>query len=164
MWSRTTGLLRAQRIPAIAQTARQASAQKSFSTTIAAFGLFKDYVTHLKSTSVEEITPAELNAKLTHDPVTGPLPSFHLLDVRETYEWNEEHIPCAVYTGRGCLERDIEGIIPDVQDEIVVYCAGGHRSVLAADSLQKLGYKNVKSLQGGLGQWKNQGMSVQQNN
>ena len=43
---------------------------------------------------------------------------------RETYEWNEEHIPYALYTGRGCLERDVEGIVPDVQDEIVVYCVG----------------------------------------
>jgi rhodanese-related sulfurtransferase len=78
---------------------------------------------------------------------------------RETYEWNEDHIPYATYTGRGNLERDIvsairiidtkEGIVPNVNDEIVLYCAGGFRSLVAADTLIKMGYKNVKSLNGG---------------
>ena len=76
---------------------------------------------------------------------------------RETYEWNEDHIPHAVYTGRGNLERDIEGMVPNVEDEVVLYCAGGFRSLVAADTLKKMGYKNVKSLKGGIGGWKREG-------
>lgn len=86
-----------------------------------------------------------------------------LLDVRETYEWNEQHIPSAVYTGRGCLERDIEGLVPDLKEKIVLYCAAGHRSVVAAHTLQQMGYGNVFSLKGGLQAWKDEGLPLQNN-
>eukprot|EP00842_Homolaphlyctis_polyrhiza_P005569 jgi/Hompol1/6012/HPOL_001463-RA len=116
-------------------------------------GRFTDYVNTIRP-NVKEITAAELNARITANPGQGPPASLHILDCRETYEWNDEHIPFAVYTGRGCLERDIEGIIPDVTDDLVVYCAGGVRSLLAADALQKMGYRNVYSLAGGISAWK----------
>ncbi|KAI8913342.1 Rhodanese-like domain-containing protein [Gorgonomyces haynaldii] len=127
--------------------------RKSFATTAVRRSLFVDYVNKIQP-SVKEITAADLEKKLTSDPVHGPPETLHILDVRETYEWNESHIPNAVYTGRGNLERDIEQLVPDAYDEIVVYCASGKRSVLAADALNKMGYKNVFSLQGGIGQWK----------
>ena len=72
----------------------------------------------------------------------------------ETFEWNEERLPGAIWTGRGTLERDIESYVPDVFDDVVVYCASGKRSILAADALHKMGYKNVSSLQGGISAWK----------
>jgi len=80
--------------------------------------------------------------------------------IRETYEWNEEHIPYAYYTGRGCLERDIESLVPDTTDEIILYCAGGNRSLIAAHNLKEMGYTNVKSLKGGIGEWKRSGKMV----
>ncbi|KAJ3090495.1 hypothetical protein HK102_003525 [Quaeritorhiza haematococci] len=136
--------------------------QRHFSQTPAALGLFKDYVEKVRP-SVKEITAKQLNAKITSDPVKGPPDTLHIFDVRETYEWNEEHIPYAVYTGRGTLERDIEGMVPDPYDEVILYCAGGPRSIVAADTLQKMGYKNVHYLSGGIGGWKQSGLPVSQN-
>jgi rhodanese-related sulfurtransferase len=81
----------------------------------------------------------------------------------ETYEWNERRIANAKYTGRGLLERDIEHIVPDLNDEVVVYCAGGVRSVLAADALQKMGYRNVSSLKGGIGAWAAKDYPIEEN-
>jgi len=77
-----------------------------------------------------------------------------LIDVREDREWDEAHIPGAVHIARGILERDIEKVIPDKKQEIVLYCAGGFRSVLSADSLRKMGYRNVSSMRGGWRAWK----------
>ncbi|KAJ3174388.1 hypothetical protein HDU88_000356 [Geranomyces variabilis] len=134
---------------------------RSFSQTAAARGpLFSAHVASLKK-HVKEISISELNAKLTARP-EGPDAAFHLLDVRETKEWNQGRLPYAVYTGRGCLERDIEGIVADPYDEIVLYCGSGMRSVLAADALQKLGYKNVTSLRGGIGAWTKEGLPLGQ--
>ncbi|KAJ3269479.1 hypothetical protein HDV01_001363 [Terramyces sp. JEL0728] len=130
--------------------------KRAFSSTIASRGLFKDYIAKL-TPNVKEITLEGLKQKIAADPIHGPPKTFHLLDVRETYEWNEDHIPFATYTGRGNLERDIQQIVPDVHDEIVLYCAGGFRSIIAADTLTKMGYKNVSSLKGGIGGWKNDG-------
>ncbi|KAJ3114614.1 1-phosphatidylinositol 4,5-bisphosphate phosphodiesterase delta-4 [Phlyctochytrium bullatum] len=98
---------------------------------------------------------------ISKDPVNGPPPTFHLLDVRETNEWNEDRIPFAVYTGRGCLERDIEQFVPDTYDEIVLYCASGARSLIAADTLRQMGYRNVASLTGGITEWKKSGKKVE---
>ncbi|TPX35469.1 hypothetical protein SmJEL517_g02051 [Synchytrium microbalum] len=149
---------------AAARSSIQTRPSRLFSSSVPVSGLFKDYVKNLESSgTVKEITPAELSAKLTADPVHGAAKTFHLIDVREPYEWNEEHISGATYIGKGVLERDIEGVVPDVYDEVVVYCAGGLRSVIAADSLQKLGYKNVATLQGGIGNFKTQGFNIQQN-
>jgi rhodanese-related sulfurtransferase len=72
-----------------------------------------------------------------------------LIDVREDNEWAAGHARQAIHLGRGILERDIEGIIPDHDAECILYCGGGYRSALAADMVQRMGYKNVASLIGG---------------
>src|SRR4051812_37618341 len=72
--------------------------------------------------------------------------AFDLIDVREESEWKAAHIVGARYLGRGILERDIEGVIPDLDREIVLYCGGGFRSALAADNLKEMGYRNVSSM------------------
>src|SRR5690606_28599526 len=79
--------------------------------------------------------------------------AFHLVDVREESEWAKGHLPGAVHLGRGVLERDIETAIPDPDAEIVLYCGGGYRSVLAADNLRRMGYTNVTSMDGGFRGW-----------
>ncbi|KAH6570016.1 hypothetical protein BASA50_011155 [Batrachochytrium salamandrivorans] len=125
----------------------------AFSVTPTTCGRFADHVSAVRP-NIKEMTVAELNKRLSLDPIHGPPSSLHILDIRETYEWNEEHIPFAIYTGRGNLERDIEGVAPDVYEDVILYCAGGVRSVLAADALQKMGYRNVYSLTGGIAAWK----------
>ena len=72
-----------------------------------------------------------------------------LLDVREESEWNKSHAKNAQYLGKGVLERDLESRFPDKNTEIIMYCGGGYRSALTCDAAQKMGYKNVKSLQNG---------------
>ena len=74
---------------------------------------------------------------------------FHFIDVREDNEYAAEHAAGARHLGRGIIERDIERLIPDRAETIVLYCGGGFRSALAAESLQKMGYANVLSLAGG---------------
>lgn len=83
--------------------------------------------------------------------------SFHLIDVREESEWNDNHLPKAIHLGKGILERDIENMIPDKGAEIILYCGGGYRSALAADNLQKMGYTNVLSMDGGFKGWRDSG-------
>lgn len=78
---------------------------------------------------------------------------FHLLDVREDSEWSQGRAKGAQHMGRGVLERDIEKAFPDKGTPLVLYCGGGFRSALAADSLQKMGYTNVKSMAGGWSAW-----------
>jgi len=78
---------------------------------------------------------------------------YILLDVREDAEWESGHIPSAHHFARGILERDIERAIPEKNSAIVLYCGGDDRSALAADNLQKMGYANVASLDGGLPGW-----------
>ena len=87
--------------------------------------------------------------------------SFHLIDVREESEWQKGHIPTAAHLGKGIIERDIEKTIPDIDAEIILYCGGGYRSALAADNLQKMGYKNVTSMDGGFSGWKEAGYSLE---
>lgn len=87
--------------------------------------------------------------------------SFHLVDVREESEWNAGHLPGAIHLSKGIIERDIEKTIPDHNAEIVLYCGGGFRSALAADNLQKMGYRNVISMDGGFGGWKQAGYSLE---
>jgi rhodanese-related sulfurtransferase len=79
---------------------------------------------------------------------------FHLVDVREDDEWRAGRIRGAIHIGKGVIERDIEAKIPDRDDEIILYCGGGFRSVLAAESLQKMGYTNVISMDGGIREWR----------
>jgi rhodanese-related sulfurtransferase len=87
--------------------------------------------------------------------------SFHLVDVREESEWAAGHLPKAEHLGKGIIERDIEAKIPDTSAEIVLYCGGGYRSALAADNLQKMGYTNVWSMDGGFRGWKDAGLDVE---
>jgi len=77
-----------------------------------------------------------------------------LIDVREDNEWNDGHAEGAVHLGRGIIERDIIGKFPDKNNELILYCGGGYRSALAADNLQKMGYRNVFSMAGGWTAWK----------
>ncbi len=78
---------------------------------------------------------------------------FTLIDVREDNEWTRGHIPGAVHLGRGIIERDIENRNPDKSAELVLYCGGGYRSAMSADNLQKMGYTNVSSMDGGWRGW-----------
>ena len=82
---------------------------------------------------------------------------FMLIDVREESEFAKDHLPCAVHLGKGIIERDIEGRVPDLNTEMVLYCGGGFRSALAADNLQKMGYTNVISMDGGIREWREKG-------
>jgi len=82
---------------------------------------------------------------------------FTLVDVREDSEWAADHLPGAIHLGKGVIERDIEKTVPDTNTELVLYCGGGFRSALAADNLQKMGYKNVISMDGGVRGWREKG-------
>jgi len=79
---------------------------------------------------------------------------FTLVDVREESEFAKDHLPGAVHMGKGVIERDIEARVPDLNAELVLYCGGGFRSALAADNLQKMGYTNVISMDGGIREWR----------
>jgi rhodanese-related sulfurtransferase len=76
-----------------------------------------------------------------------------LVDVREDSEWAQGHLPGATHLGKGVIERDVERFFPDKDDTLVLYCGGGYRSALAGDSLQKMGYTNVISMDGGWRAW-----------
>jgi rhodanese-related sulfurtransferase len=78
---------------------------------------------------------------------------FHLVDVREQDEWARGHLPQAAHLSKGVIERDIETAIPDYDADIVLYCGGGFRSALAADNLQRMGYRRVVSMDGGWRGW-----------
>jgi rhodanese-related sulfurtransferase len=78
---------------------------------------------------------------------------FVLVDVREDHEWANGHLPGAVHMSRGIIERDIELSLPDQNANMILYCGGGFRSVLVAESLQKMGYSNVESMDGGWRGW-----------
>jgi rhodanese-related sulfurtransferase len=79
---------------------------------------------------------------------------FVLVDVREESEFAKDHLPGALHLGKGVIERDIEAQVPDLGTEMVLYCGGGFRSALAADNLQKMGYTNVISMDGGIRDWR----------
>lgn len=81
-----------------------------------------------------------------------------LVDVREDNEWAKGHLPGAVHMGKGVIERDIEKQVPDVRTKLVLYCGGGFRSALVADNLQKMGYTNVESMDGGWRGWTEAGL------
>ncbi len=84
--------------------------------------------------------------------------AFHFVDVREDDEWRAGHARGAVHIGKGVIERDIETKIPNKDDEIVVYCGGGFRSALVAESLGRMGYTNVISMDGGMRGWRDAGL------
>jgi rhodanese-related sulfurtransferase len=85
---------------------------------------------------------------------------IYLVDTREESEWARGHIPGAIHLGKGVIERDIEKAIPDKDGKIVLYCGGGFRSALAADNLQKMGYRNVISMDGGWRGWTEAGFPI----
>jgi rhodanese-related sulfurtransferase len=82
---------------------------------------------------------------------------FLLIDVREESEYAKDHLPGAIHLGKGIIERDIEQQVPNLDAEMVLYCGGGFRSALAADNLQKMGYTNVISMDGGIRDWREKG-------
>jgi len=79
---------------------------------------------------------------------------FLLVDVREESEFAKDHLPGALHLGKGVIERDIEARVPELNAEMILYCGGGFRSALAADNLQKMGYTNVISMDGGIRGWR----------
>jgi rhodanese-related sulfurtransferase len=81
-----------------------------------------------------------------------------LIDVREDNEWANGHLPGAVHMGKGIIERDIEQRVPDTSTKLVLYCGGGFRSALAGENLQKMGYTNVESMDGGWRGWVDAGL------
>lgn len=86
---------------------------------------------------------------------------FVLIDVREESEWARGHLPGAIHLGKGILERDIEERVPEAGTKLILYCGGGFRSALSADNLQKMGYTNVESMDGGWRGWLEAGYPTQ---
>jgi rhodanese-related sulfurtransferase len=84
-----------------------------------------------------------------------------LVDVREDDEWAKGRVAGAIHLGKGVIERDVEETIPDKTREIILYCGGGFRSALSADNLQKMGYRNVVSMDGGWRGWNDAGGPVE---
>jgi rhodanese-related sulfurtransferase len=101
--------------------------------------------------NVTEISPQDAAAKLKSGEAA-------IVDVRETDEWNEEHIPGAMHVSRGTIELDMEEKLPDTNAMIICHCGGGGRGALATESLQKMGYKNVRNMAGGFKAWKAAGL------
>jgi rhodanese-related sulfurtransferase len=85
---------------------------------------------------------------------------FHLVDVRERDEWDRGHLPGATHLSKGVIERDVEAAIPDPDADVVLYCGGGFRSALAAENLQRMGYRRVASMDGGWRGWTEAGHPV----
>lgn len=86
---------------------------------------------------------------------------FHLIDVREDHEWGAGRAEGAVHLGKGIIERDVEKTFPDRDAELVLYCGGGYRSALAADALQRMGYRRVQSMDGGWRRWRELGLPTE---
>jgi len=102
-------------------------------------------------TRVRETNVADVKKKMD----TGS--KFTLVDVREESEFAKDHLPGAIHLGKGVIERDIEARVSDLNAELILYCGGGFRSALAADNLQKMGYTNVISMDGGIRDWREKG-------
>jgi rhodanese-related sulfurtransferase len=114
---------------------------------------FLQIVTDAKS-RVREVSVDDIKAKLDRGE------KFLLVDVREESEYAKDHLPGAIHLGKGIIERDIENRVPDLAASLVLYCGGGFRSALAADNLQKMGYTNVLSMDGGHRGWKEKGLPL----
>src|ERR671927_218720 len=112
-----------------------------------------EYIRQIKS-QVQEVDPAQVSEHLGNGIV--------LVDVRESTEWDAGHIPGATHVPRAYLESRIEGVVGDRSRPIVLYCASGQRSALAAHTLQELlGYEHVSSMTGGITLWKDRGYDVE---
>ena len=105
--------------------------------------IVEDAKKRVRETSVDEV-----KARLDRGD------KFTIVDVREESEFAKDHLPGAIHLGKGVIERDIETRVPDLNAEMILYCGGGFRSALAADNLQKMGYKNVISMDGGIRGWR----------
>src|SRR4051794_40006967 len=116
-----------------------------------------EVIRQIKS-QVEELDPSEVKAEVATSNGNGPV----LVDVRESTEWDAGHIPGAKHVPRGYLESRIEGVIGDRSRHVVLYCASGQRSALAAHTLKDLlGYEHVSSMTGGITLWKDRGYDVE---
>jgi rhodanese-related sulfurtransferase len=104
---------------------------------------------------VRECTISDVKAKLDRAE------RFHFIDVREDHEYERDHAAGAIHLGKGVIERDIETVIPNKQESIVLYCGGGYRSVLAADSIRQMGYTDVISMDGGIKAWREAGFPME---
>jgi rhodanese-related sulfurtransferase len=104
---------------------------------------------------VRECTISDVKAKLDRAE------RFHFVDVREDHEYERDHAAGAIHLGKGVIERDIETVIPNKQESIVLYCGGGYRSVLAADSIRQMGYTDVISMDGGIKAWREAGFPME---
>jgi molybdopterin/thiamine biosynthesis adenylyltransferase/rhodanese-related sulfurtransferase len=114
---------------------------------------YRELLAQVKS-EIDEISTVQAHERL--ESQDGSL----FVDVREPDEWDEGHIPDAVYTGRGRLEQRIEGLVPDKSRPLVVYCSAGSRSAFAVKVLEELGYENVVNLASGFQDWKRSGFEV----
>jgi len=103
---------------------------------------------------IREVTIDEVKAKLDRKE------TFLLIDVREESEYAVDHLPGAIHLGKGIIERDVEDRVPDQNTPMVLYCGGGFRSALAADNLQKMGYTQVLSMDGGIRGWREKGLTL----
>ena len=112
--------------------------------------LVNDAKTRIQETRVQEVR---------HWQERGE--DFYLVDTREDREWDRGHLPGAIHLSKGIIERDIENAIPDRSAKIVLYCGGGYRSALAADNLQKMGYTNAISMDGGWREWTESGYPIE---
>ncbi len=104
---------------------------------------------------VKECTVAQAKARLDSGE------ALHFLDVREDQEFAKDHAKGARHLGKGIIERDVETLIPDKNEAILLYCGGGYRSILAADVLQRMGYTNVVSMDGGIKGWRDAGYPME---
>jgi len=106
---------------------------------------------------IKECTVGDIQAKLTQGI------QFHFIDVREDHEFLIDHAAGACHLSKGIIERDIESVIPEKNTLIILYCGGGYRSALVADTLQLMGYKNVLSLVGGIKALRDAGFTLERN-
>jgi rhodanese-related sulfurtransferase len=113
-------------------------------------GLVQDAKSRIRETDV-----AEVKARLDQGE------RLTLVDVREESEWEQGHIPGAVHLGKGIIERDVERMFPNPEQEIILYCGGGFRSALAADNLTKMGYRRALSMDGGIKGWREAGLPLE---
>ncbi len=111
---------------------------------------FQKLVTEAKK-NITEISPQDAAAKLNSGEAV-------IVDVRDKDEWDEGHILGAMHMSRGTIELDIEEKVPDTNAMIICHCGGGGRGALVTESLQKMGYKNVRNMAGGFKAWKTAGL------
>jgi rhodanese-related sulfurtransferase len=116
-----------------------------------------EVIRQIKS-QIDEVDPSEVNTATSNGNGNRPV----LIDVRESEEWDAGHLPGAKHVPRGYLESRIEGAVPDRSQRVVLYCASGNRSALAAHTLKDmLGYEHVESMTGGITLWKDRGYEVE---